>query len=119
MFFEFYFDYAQREKVAFVPNFQPGYDDRALRGQNRAVVERRDGTFFRQSFELATKFLAPPNHVFLTSFNEWFEGTEIESSDEHGAVYLDKLCQLKTEYHDSASSWYKSLWRRFKNSFFS
>jgi len=86
---------------ALVPNVQPGYDDRALRGENRFIFQRQNGQFLQKNFSMALQFVDKSNPLmFLTSFNEWFEGTEIETSHEYGTFYQDMLCDLKHRYHD-------------------
>jgi hypothetical protein len=84
-----------------IPNVQPGYDDRALRGPSRFIFRRNDGEFLHKNFLMTQQFVSKTHPLmFLTSFNEWFEGTEIESSNEYGTAYQDKLCDLKRSYHD-------------------
>jgi hypothetical protein len=66
----------------------PGYDDRIQpdRTGKRPVVERRDGKAYGELWLAAIK--ADPDWVFVVSFNEWHEGTEIEPSTQYGDAYL-------------------------------
>ncbi len=72
-----------------IPNVMPGYDDTRLRGPGRPVVDRLGGEFYRKGWAMASEFAGPQQpFVFVTSFNEWHEGTELEPSAEHGETYL-------------------------------
>jgi len=74
-----------RGKV-FAATIAPGYDDTVIRDPG-LVVERADGTYYRDSWE--TVMLSNPEWVLITSWNEWHEGSEIEPSLEHGDLYLN------------------------------
>jgi hypothetical protein len=63
----------------------PGYDDRALREPGH-FTDREKGNFYRKNWESA--LASDPDWILITSFNEWFEGTEIEPSVEYGDLYL-------------------------------
>jgi hypothetical protein len=41
---------------------------------------------------------ALPNMLFVTSFNEWWEGTTIEPAKEYGYLYLDALAEFRKNY---------------------
>jgi hypothetical protein len=79
-----------------IPVVMPGYDDRARRGSQRPVFPRRDGAFLRASWGAALPMVETRTPLlFLTSFNEWHEGTEIEPSLEHGERYLRLMKELQ------------------------
>lgn len=81
--------------LRFVPFVMPGYDDRSLRGNDRPILGRDDGQFYRESWAMAKRFMdSDIPHIALTSFNEWHEGTEIEPSRQHGTSYLDDTREL-------------------------
>jgi len=63
----------------------PGYDDRKIRtpGIN---IPRGEGELYRRTWEASIQALA--DWIFVTSFNEWHEGSEIETSREYGKDYL-------------------------------
>ena len=87
--FEEYRQSAERHGLAFIPNVQPGYDDRKLRGEDRMDAPREDGAFYRNYWAIAERHLDGQwPLLLLTSFNEWHEGTEIEPSREYGDFYL-------------------------------
>ncbi len=65
----------------------PGYDDHLMIVREEALyLDREDGETYRQTWENA--IAAKPDWILVTSFNEWYEGTEIEPSEELGDVYL-------------------------------
>lgn len=86
---------ARSNGLRFIPNIMPGYDDTALRGVDREVLERQKGDFYRTSWRIASEFLQPDQpFAFITSFNEWHEGTELEPSQEYGESYLGLTREL-------------------------
>ena len=64
----------------------PGYDDTKIRKPG-LKVKRLDGELYRQMWDMAIRLV--PDWVLITSFNEWHEGSEIETSLEHGDLYVD------------------------------
>jgi hypothetical protein len=70
----------------FVPAVAPGYDDRRIR-EPGFVVPRADGAAYDESWRAALS--VDPAWVFVSSWNEWHEGSEIEPSVEHGRRYLE------------------------------
>ncbi len=74
----------RKQKIVALP-VMPGFDDRALRkGVN--FLEREEGEYYSRVWEAVLE--SEPDWVLITSFNEWFEGTEIEPSKEYGDFYL-------------------------------
>ncbi len=78
--------------TVFCPVVMPAYHD--FRG-NKVLVGGVDG--FQAQIEAAMKLPRPadapddPRLLFVTSFNEWWEGTTIEPAEEYGTSYLDAL----------------------------
>jgi len=66
----------------------PGYDDSIQpdRTGKRPIVSRDDGKTYGDLWLAAIK--AAPDWIFVVSFNEWHEGSEIEPSKEYGDDYL-------------------------------
>lgn len=65
--------------LAFSPSVSPGYDDSKIRPWNRVSTRRRRlGESYKSLWETALTVL--PACVTITSFNEWGEGTQIESA---------------------------------------
>ena len=73
----------------------PGYDDTRLRGRDCATLDRQGGSFYRSFWNIASPFVsAKQPFLFITTFNEWHEGTELEPSLEHGDSYITLTSQL-------------------------
>ena len=81
--------YAKAHNLYFFPTLIPGYDDRRLSGLNRPTLEREEGKFYQEFWQIVKKYLDPSlKMALITTFNEWHEGTEIEPSKEYGNKYL-------------------------------
>jgi hypothetical protein len=65
---------------------QPGYDDRLIPGREGLHQDRMDGAFYRSTFEAALE--SDPDWIFITTWNEWWEHTHIEPSEQFGDQYL-------------------------------
>ena len=66
----------------------PGFDDHLVEGRTgkRPIVEREGGETYGDLWRAASK--ADPDWIFVVSFNEWHEGSEIEPSTQYGDSYL-------------------------------
>lgn len=61
----------------------PGYDDTKLRGSRNEVIDRGpNGERYDSTWTAA--LAADPDWILVTSWNEWFEGTEIEPGTRWG-----------------------------------
>lgn len=69
-----------------VAGVQPGYDDSRIRSGN-PVRPRNNGQYYTASFDGAID--ANPNWIVIVSYNEWFEGSQIEPGQGYGNTYLD------------------------------
>ncbi len=79
-------------RAPFIATVMPGYDDMKFRaGHQRS---REGGEYYRTTWENAVKYAA--DAVVITSFNEFFEGSHIEPSEQYGDLYL----RLTREYGD-------------------
>lgn len=80
--------------TVFYPNVMPSYHD--FRG-NRPLAGGAEG--FRSQLKAALAIKNPPEMpdaprmIFITSFNEWWEGTTIEPAEEYGVSYLETLAE--------------------------
>ena len=58
--------------------------------------DRRNGQYYRDTFSVVTK--TGGDFLFVKSFNEWIEGTEIEPGKSYGDLYLNLTCELANKY---------------------
>ncbi len=97
----------------------PGYDDTKIRKPGLAV-DRMDRQLYQIQWEEA--LAANPHWVLVTSWNEWYEGSEIEPSIEFGDKYLRLTGQFAARFKaaaprpgakgpapaDAAAKWFQS-----------
>ena len=76
---------AHRAGKLFAATVLPGYDDRKIRTPG-LLLAREDGGCYNKTWRAA--LASNPDWVLVTSFNEWHEGSEIETSREYGNNYL-------------------------------
>ena len=75
---------AQANGQISVATVVPGYDETS---PVHSCLDREQGEVYRRAWGYAMKSNAP--WVMITSFNEWYEGSEIEPSEEFGRLYID------------------------------
>ena len=78
-----------------IATVMPGYDDSRIRS-GHVVRDRAHGAYYRRAWQTAIAWHAQA--VIITSFNEWFEGTQIEPSQSYGALYLDLTREQSSEF---------------------
>ena len=71
----------------FIATVMPGYDDSRIRGGGHVVRDRANGDYYRRAWQTAIDRNAQA--VIITSWNEWYEGSQIEPSQRYGNLYLD------------------------------
>ncbi|WP_267647982.1 glycoside hydrolase family 99-like domain-containing protein [Halolamina litorea] len=74
--------------VDVIPTAMPGFDDTELTHDQRDNVPLEPSAErYERSADVARHYADGP--VLVTSFNEWYEDTAIEPSEDHGEAYLD------------------------------
>ena len=73
---------------------QPGYDDTLQPSRQGQVQDRLNGDFYR--FTWAAALQSDPDWIFITTWNEWYEHTNIEP----GELYGDQYLKITREYAD-------------------
>lgn len=68
-------------------SIQPGYDDRLLRGNDRPAAPPSE-KFLLEDWERIDASLSKDDHILITSFNEWYEGTALEPSKKNGSSLI-------------------------------
>lgn len=67
----------------------PGWDESRFSPPRNPskVIPRRDGVLYEENWRAA--IASNPEWITITSWNEWFEGTQIEPASDYGTRYLD------------------------------
>lgn len=87
-------------KKMWIATVQPGFDNTPISndpvtpwyGYTPEIIDRANGDFYRNCWNTAIS--SNPDWIFITSWNEWQENTQIEPSQLFGDYYL----QLTAEY---------------------
>jgi len=91
---------AQGGARTWVATVMPGYDDLNTGRAGAFVRPRAGGQFYRACWNGAIESGA--DWVMITSFNEWREGTQIETSVGYGDFYLNLTAELAAAYRQGA-----------------
>ncbi len=75
------------DPMAWVATVAPGYDDHLVRDGN-PVVARDGGQRYEDTWDAAVA--SDPDWIVVTSWNEWYEGTSIEPSEQFGDLALQQ-----------------------------
>jgi hypothetical protein len=87
---------------AWMATVMPGNDDTRLRGSAGFVVPRQNGAYYTSVWQGA--IATHPDLISITSWNEWFEGTQIEPSQTYGNQYLTPTRQMSDQYRQTMSA---------------
>lgn len=69
--------FAEENNLIYIPCVGPGYVDTRIRPWNEKTTKSRDnGRYYEAMLKNAIE--TQPDFIGITSFNEWFEGTQIE-----------------------------------------
>lgn len=88
------YNQANSQSRPFVATVMPGYDDIKFRGGH--ARDRQNGDYYRGTWQTAIDRKAQA--VVLTSFNEFFEGSHIEPSEQYGDLYLRLTKELSDNF---------------------
>jgi hypothetical protein len=91
---------AQGVSKTWVATVMPGYDDLNTGRAHAFVRSRAGGEYYRQCWSGAIESGA--NWVVITSYNEWREGSQIETSTGYGDFYLNLTAELAAAYRQGA-----------------
>lgn len=82
---------AETANVGFIPTVIPGYDDTEIPDYQRAdnPVLSPSPERYERVCEQVTPHLADAKAVLVTSFNEWYEDTQVEPSETYATAYLE------------------------------
>jgi hypothetical protein len=84
-----------------VASVTPGFDDSHLLDRKTPrIVERRGAAVYDEQWSNAIDTGA--DWIVVTSWNEWWENTEIEPGDRYGRLYLDRTRQWSTVFKASS-----------------
>ncbi|MEQ2198194.1 hypothetical protein XENOCAPTIV_009225 [Xenoophorus captivus] len=92
--------------LIFIPSVGPGYIDTSVRPWNfKNTRNRINGKYYETSLSAALE--SRPDFISITSFNEWHEGTQIETAvpKTGQSVYLDYLPNKPTIYLEITRKW--------------
>jgi hypothetical protein len=76
----------------------PGWDESRIQPPraNPKAFPRRDGALYSEEWQAA--IASNPAWVTITSYNEWYEGTEIEPAVSFGTKYLDMTADYARQF---------------------
>ncbi|KAL7862476.1 hypothetical protein SRHO_G00139170 [Serrasalmus rhombeus] len=100
-------DFCDGNNLIFIPSVGPGYIDTSIRPWNFQNTRNRiNGKYYETS--LSAALATRPQIISVTSFNEWHEGTQIETAiPKTGGrtAYLDYLPHKPTVYLEITRRW--------------
>ena len=103
--------FAKDNELLFIPCVGPGYIDERIRPWNhKNTRDREGGVYYENHFKAAVD--ANTQFIAVTSFNEWHEGTQIET-----AVSKDSGTFKYLDYAPGQSDYYLSLTRKWSFKF--
>lgn len=86
-----------------VATIMPGWDDTRTVGRPDLrepapvfVRDRVGGSYYRATFDAVLP--THPDWIFIHSFNEWIEGSQIEPGNSYGDLYLNLTAQLVQQF---------------------
>lgn len=93
-------DHAKEQGKLFAGTTCPGYDDRKLKERDPGtLVMRKQGGFYEDTWEAVLN--ANADWALICTYNEWWEGSTIESAQEWGYDYLDLTRQYGRRFKNA------------------
>lgn len=80
----------------FIATVMPGYDDTRMPGRETHYRDRAGGEYYRKSWQAAIDYQAAL--AIINSWNEWYEGSHIEPSQNYGTQYLELTAQWVPQF---------------------
>ena len=84
---------------AYAATVSPGFNDTNLRGSTNPIVSRDGGARYTATWSAALN--AAPDYVLVTSWNEWYEDTEIQPGVTTGSQALTQTGQYSATFKAS------------------
>lgn len=105
--------------VEFIPSVIPRYNDRGVRlDQNHYVIPEENGNFLKKYLNFVKPYIN--DMLLITSFNEWYEDTQIEpcgTLKEYGDTCNEPFEITEGHEHKSYYKDYLNIIKEFKNKF--
>jgi hypothetical protein len=90
------------DRIKFIPNAYPGFNNTGLAGVGEPVVLPPNETMFRELLKMAINNADEDLKMgMITSWNEWLESTAIEPSMEFGEQFLHAIYDVVPEFPSS------------------
>jgi Glycosyl hydrolase family 99 len=91
---------ANGRRRIWMANVSPGYDDRQLSARPTHIfIDREDGAAYDAEWRAA--LAAAPDWIMISTWNEYFENTEIEASARYGTRFVDATRRWAAEFKRS------------------
>ncbi len=91
----------------------PGYDDRKFRSPGE-FRDREGGGYYERSWQAAIN--SQPDMITISTWNEWYEGSAIESGQAWGNQFLDLTAKYMPQYKGTNKSFgdtsIQKIWSR-------
>lgn len=89
-------NFSQQNNREFMPSVIPGFDQRWVSwGNHTSVPLERSPERFRERLEIVKPFLTGRRLLRIDTWNDFFENTVIEPTQEEGFAYLEELRQFR------------------------
>lgn len=109
-----YYEVARKLDIKFFPTVLPGYNDRSVRYDvDHYALPRQHGKFFNQYLKHSQQFLGD-NVLLVTSFNEWYEDSQLEPTIESSAEVKDERDLTNSIEYEAYGHRYLQILKDFK-----